>query len=211
MDQKLSRYEAGLHPYLPEGTARQVSELLAPYALRLVISEPRKTKKADYRPPQRRGRRFHQITINRDLNPYAFLITLLHELAHLQTHEHYDIKHVQPHGPEWKAFFKDLVRPFWKQDCFPGPVKDALAAYMQNPAAATCASPALTKALRAYDKHQFEVFISDLPFGGYFYWRQSRLFQRLKKQRTRYQALEVNTGHYYLFNQHALVKPYEGD
>lgn len=209
MKHALSAYEYRLQPYLPEGTAREVAALLAPYPLKLTLSRPRKTKKGDYRPPGNGRGKLHQITINKDLNPYAFLVTLLHELAHLQTHERYNIRHIKPHGAEWKACFSNLLRPFWEQSCFPQPVKAALTSYLENPAAATCSSPALTKALRAYDKHQGEVFVSDLPFKAYFYWRDTRLFQRLQKQRTRYEAVEISTGRYYRIHRHALVKPYD--
>jgi SprT protein len=204
-------FEEGLKPYLPEGTAQQVAALLAPYNLKLTITKPRKTKKGDYRPPAKRRDSLHQISINRDLNPYAFLVTLLHELAHLQTHERYHIGNIKPHGPEWKACFRALLRPFWDQKCFPEPVKEALTEYLKNPSAATCTAPALTKALRAYDAHHDQIFVSDVPFQAYFYWQETRLFQRLKKQRTRYEALEVHTGRYYRIHQHALVKPYKED
>ncbi len=206
-----TNFEEGLKPYLPEGTAQHVAALLAPYNLKLTLTKPRKTKKGDYRPPAKGHASLHQISINRDLNPYAFLVTLLHELAHLQTHERYHIGNIKPHGPEWKACFRALLRPFWDQKCFPEPVKEALTEYLKNPSAATCTAPALTKALRAYDAKHEEVFVSDVPFQAYFYWQETRLFQRLKKQRTRYEALEVHTGRYYRIHQHALVKPYNND
>lgn len=194
--------------YLPVGTSDKVAELMASYYVKLTITNPRSSKKGDYRPPIPGKRNFHKISINRDLNPYAFLVTLLHELAHLQTHELYNIKNVKPHGSEWKACFRSLLTPFLEDDCFPEPVKQALEQYLQNPSAATCSSPALTRALRAYDHHQSEVFLSEIPFHDYFYWRGKRLFQRLKKQRTRYDALELKTGRYYRIHQHALVMRY---
>lgn len=89
--------------------------------------------------------------------------------------------------------------PFQERGYFPETVSRALEAYLQNPAAATCSSPTLSRALRMYDKQQDEVFISEVPFQGYFYWQGHRLFQRLSKQRTRYNALEVDTGRYTFF------------
>lgn len=211
MPNAITIFEQRLKRYLPDGSAYRVAGLLAPYHVKLTITKPRKTKKGDYRPPDRSRSKYHRITINNDLNPYAFLVTLLHELAHLQTHELYDIRKIKPHGPEWKACFRELLRPFWDQKCFPEPVKEALKEYLKNPSAATCTAPALTKALRAYDAKHDEVFVSDVPFMAYFYWQETRLFQRLKKQRTRYEALEVHTGRYYRIHQHALVKPYNED
>lgn len=196
-----------LQPYLPAGAADEVAALLAPHTLKLIITKPRKTKKGDYRPPQKGCGIGHRITINCDLNPYAFLVTLLHELAHLEAHEQYNLANIQPHGPEWKALFRCILMPFQERGYFPETVSRALEAYLQNPAAATCSSPTLSRALRMYDKQQDEVFISEVPFQGYFYWQGHRLFQRLSKQRTRYNALEVDTGRYYRFSQQALVRP----
>ena len=199
-----------LQPYLPEGAVNDVAALLGPHAVTIIITKPRKTKKGDYRPPRATRTAQHRISINQDLNPYAFLVTLLHEIAHLQAHEQYGLANIQPHGLEWKGIFRRILSPFCDNGYFPEPVREALENYLQNPAAATCSSPVLSRALRSYDRQQNEVFISDIPFQGCFYWQGSRLFRRLSKQRTRFDALELRTGRYYRFSQQALVKPYGG-
>ena len=53
----------------------------------------------------------HRISINGNLNKYEFLITLLHELAHLFTFEKFANK-VEPHGKEWKHFYGSLLADF---------------------------------------------------------------------------------------------------
>lgn len=196
-----------LQPFLPNGTAELVAQKLSAHALQLTITKPRNTKKGDYRPPPAHASGKHRISINEDLNPYAFLITLLHEVAHLQTHEKYNLNHIKPHGPEWKWHFRTLLKPFQDCGCFPEHLDQALTHYMQNPAAATCSSPELTRALSQYDPGKdHEAFISDIKMKGYFLWRNRR-FQRLNKQRTRYEALEVDSGRYYRFSQQARVVP----
>ena len=52
----------------------------------------------------------YQITINNDLNKYRFLITLIHEMAHLVTFK--DMPRSKPHGKEWKINFQRLMLPF---------------------------------------------------------------------------------------------------
>ena len=70
---------AALFARLPAGTATHVAELLGRLPVRLRIARPRRTKLGDHRPPGR-GWTMHRISINDDLNPYAFLTTLLHEM-----------------------------------------------------------------------------------------------------------------------------------
>ena len=61
----------------------------------------------DFKPLKKSG--WSQITINNNLNEYGFLITALHEFAHLLVYEKYKNK-VHPQGSEWKKLFK---KHFW--------------------------------------------------------------------------------------------------
>ena len=56
-----------------------------------------------------------------------FLITLLHELAHLLTFEKWANK-VSAHGKEWKAVFGQLLAQFIEHDIFPDDIKKSIAA-----------------------------------------------------------------------------------
>ena len=80
------------------------------------------------------ARPFHRITINDDLNPYAFLTTFLHELAHAATWDrHRGRRRLRPHGPEWKAEFGGILRPVVEQAVLPAAVTAALARYAPEP------------------------------------------------------------------------------
>ena len=68
--------------HLPEAALEPIIALQENYGFSLVITNPRSTKFGDYRPPQR-GSNYHRISVNGDLNPFQFLVTLLHEIAHL--------------------------------------------------------------------------------------------------------------------------------
>lgn len=77
--------------------------------IHLRITGMRASKLGDYRPhPTGNG---HQITVNHDLNPFAFLITFTHEVAHLVCYERYGHRH-EPHGREWKRHFRELLLHF---------------------------------------------------------------------------------------------------
>ena len=56
--------------------------------------------------------------IYNDLNQYAFLITYLHEVAHLITYQKHKNK-VAPHGKEWKNDFKIVLLPILNPQVFP--------------------------------------------------------------------------------------------
>ena len=46
-----------------------------------------------------------------NLNPYRFLMTLVHEVAHLVAFQKYG-RAIKPHGKEWKFTFQTLMLPF---------------------------------------------------------------------------------------------------
>ncbi|HZH96128.1 MAG TPA: hypothetical protein VEY06_09600, partial [Flavisolibacter sp.] len=84
----MSKKEApisALQQYLPPDTYEAVLHYIRHYRVHLTVARERKSILGDYR--HRHGTRTHRISVNGNLNPYAFLVTLLHELAHLLTFE----------------------------------------------------------------------------------------------------------------------------
>src|ERR1700750_1178375 len=94
-----------LQDYLPVGTYDAVIDFLNKYRVHLTVSRERKSILGDYR--HRTQADNHRISINGNLNKYAFLITLLHELAHLLTFEQFGNR-VMSHGKEWKHIYGQL-------------------------------------------------------------------------------------------------------
>ena len=84
-----------LSSFLPEGSFEEVVAYIKQYRVHLTITRKRKSVLGDYR--HAFAGKNHRITVNGDLNPYEFLITLLHELAHLLTFEQYRHR-VEAHG-----------------------------------------------------------------------------------------------------------------
>ena len=91
-----------LNDFLPPGTYKAVSEYLHFYKIHLTITRQRKSILGDYR--HQTASRNHRISINGNLNSFAFLITLLHEIAHLLAFEEYG-KKIASHGKEWKLVY----------------------------------------------------------------------------------------------------------
>src|SRR5690606_22369841 len=126
----------------PEGSFDEVSNYLLQYKVQLTITRERKTVLGDYR--NSIAGKNHRISVNGNLNPFAFLITLLHELAHLFTYERFGHR-VQAHGAEWKSEFSKLLARFLLKKIFPADIQKTLLKTLQNPAASSCADTALLR------------------------------------------------------------------
>ena len=121
-------------------------DLLDKHPCYLKIVNNRKTKHGDFR---KTPDGTYQITINYGLNPYRFLLTLIHEIAHLVTYKKHN--KVKPHGIEWKLNFQHLMLPFLKPEIIPNDLMPLLANYLKNPKASTDADVNLSLALKKYD------------------------------------------------------------
>lgn len=194
-----------LSKFLPGAAAPIIAKWITDTGCQFRISKARSTKLGDYRAPFRGGP--HKISINYDLNPYAFLMTTVHEFAHLKTWQQYKDR-VKPHGEEWKNNFKELVGPFLHLDIFPNDVLKAIVRYMENPAASSCTDVNLFRVLKTYDKPSIgRLTIDSILEGTKFYIKGGRLFQKGKKLRKRYICVELSTNKEYLFSPIAEVYP----
>jgi predicted SprT family Zn-dependent metalloprotease len=186
--------------FVPEEAVSYCGHLWKKYPFHLKITRPRKSKLGDYRYIP--NKKQHYISINCDLNRYAFLVTYIHEVAHLITFQKYG-RNASPHGKEWKAVFGHLLEPVVRRKMVPGDILNALQNYMQNPKASSCSDPILTKALGKYDRYE-KIYLSDIPRGELFTF-QERIFKRGNLRRTRYECAEVRTGKKYLISKNAEV------
>lgn len=186
-----------LRKYLPEKAAPLVATWIDHLQVELKINRPRESVLGDYRHPH--GQNGHRISINNDLNPYAFLITLVHEFAHLIAWNKFR-NQVRPHGNEWKQEFKRLMQPFFDRDIFPEKIKRAVITYLRNPGASSCTDVNLLRVLKEYDVVQHTVFVSAIPHGGFFSLKNGRKFQKLQLIRKRYHCKEIPSGKIYLFS-----------
>lgn len=192
-----------LAKYLPEEAAPLIAKWIEYFKCQFKISRNRNTKFGDYRHPH--GREGHRISVNYDLNPYAFLVTTVHEFAHLITWNEYKGQ-VKPHGLEWKRNFKQMMQPFFEMKLFPGDLHQAISSYLENPGASSCSDVNLFKALRKYDSRQI-VFIDSLAERSVFTIKDGREFTKGEKMRKRFKCIESGTGKVYLFSPLAEVYP----
>lgn len=197
----MSKSEHPLHAlteYLPENTFEAVAEYITKYKVHLTISRERKSVLGNYRNAY--SNQNHRISVNGNLNKYSFLVTLLHELAHLLTFDKFG-HCVQSHGREWKNEFGVLLADFIKRKVFPLDIESELLASLHNPGASSCAEEGLMRVLRKYDK-QREGFmlVEEVPLNGIFKTQDGRQFIKRERVRKRFRCEEVGAKKVYLFS-----------
>jgi SprT protein len=166
------------------------------------IKKDRRSKLGDYRfiPGSATP---HHISINHTLNSYSFLITYIHEVAHLHTFSKYKRK-VLPHGKEWKRSFRQLMLPLLNEGIFPPDILLPLQLYMQNPKASSCSDMALFKALQVYSVSAKPLLL-ELSTGETFVLH-GRVFEKGLTRRTRVVCRESSTGKQYSISAQAPVE-----
>ncbi|WP_421869555.1 SprT-like domain-containing protein [Marinoscillum sp.] len=188
--------------FVPAPAVGYCAKLYTYFGFEFKIKRNRQTKLGDYRySPQTKK---HTITINNDLNPYAFLVTYLHEVAHLVTFDEHGRK-AAPHGMEWKNNFKRVAKPVLNEEVFPPPVLLALNNYFKNPKAASCSDPVLYNILRGFDGPTDLIPLSKIAIGELFDF-QGKHYVKLEKKRTRSVCQAVESKRKYLISEIARVK-----
>lgn len=191
--------------FIPTEAQPQVEALLAEDNLVVKVKNERKTKHGDYRQLPN-GK--HQITVNGNLNPYRFLITLIHEIAHFEAYNKFG-RFIKPHGKEWKHTFQYLMLPFLRPEIFPMELLPLLASHFKNPKASSDTDTKLAYALKQFDEGEDKTFVFEVPIGKNFKLYNGRIFKRGNQRRKRFECVEVKTGKLYLFNPNAEVELFD--
>jgi len=187
-----------LAAFLPDESFDKVVHYLHRYKVHLTVTRERKSVLGDYRSAVH-GKN-HRITVNSNLNKYAFLITLLHELAHLLTYEHHGHR-VSAHGKEWKMIYGRMLADFVNHNIFPADIEAELKRSLTNPAAGSCAEEHLMRVLRRYDAEKENIMlVEEVPLNTLFVTKDGRVFRKGEKLRKRYRCTEVKTRLVYLFS-----------
>lgn len=204
----MAKKESPLHQlnaYLPDSSFDDVVEYLQHYKVQLTITRERASVLGDYR--NSFADKNHRISVNGNLNKYSFLITLLHELAHLLTYERFGHR-VQAHGAEWKNEFSKILSQFLSKKIFPADIHNTLLKSLQNPAASSCGDTSLLRVLHKYDtKKEGIVLLETLPAGSHFTIKNNRVFTKNETIRKRIKCMEIATGKMYLFSPVYEVAP----
>jgi len=189
--------------YLPEHAVAPCFELIKQHSVHVKIVNERRTRHGDYR---RHPDGSHQITVNGSLNPYRFLMTFIHEIAHLVAMQTYG-RHIKPHGEEWKHCFRQLMLPFLHPSIFPPTVLPLMAQHFKNPTASSDTDAHLTLALRAFDREErTHQYIHEIPNGSFFRIADGRVFQKKGLRVKRYECVEWSSGRSFVFHANAPVE-----
>lgn len=189
---------------VPQAAADYCIDLWKIYDFTFNFKGNRKTKLGDFR-IDRTGKKV-SISVNGTLNPYAFLLTYIHEVAHLTTWRQHG-RAIKPHGAEWQAQFRLLMLPLLTQEVFPAEILRPLQKYMQAPAASTASCQPLWIALRSFDQHEAEnaLYLGQLANGDKFVF-SATVYQKVEMRRTRALCQNLSNGRRYLISTVAKVE-----
>jgi hypothetical protein len=187
--------EKVLNDKLPGVPLASIIRLAADYPFNLKVVRSRTSKSGDFRAPHNGNPA--RITVNGDLNQYAFLITTVHELAHHVVETHCNVslhkRRHKPHGTEWKTAFRELMTPFMFPHIIPPDILFPLAAYLRNPKASSSGDQDLMRAIRQHDKNHDQLNLEDLPYDALFRIHNGMVFRKKEKLRTRFTCIHLQT------------------
>lgn len=151
-----------LSSYLPASAADMVMAMIQHSSVLIRVVPPRKTLLGSFKPAV--GARKHVITVNADLNPYQFLVVLLHEWAHYVQWQQCKEK---GHGAGWKTCYAHLLLQYVNSAEFPHDLCEAIVRYTGHIKSTECADMDLCRLFQKYDnmiqKQQSLFFLADIP------------------------------------------------
>ncbi len=193
-----------LNNYVPENSLPILQKWFSQRPFELRITKKRSTKFGDFRASTKQDP--NRISVNSNLNPYAFLITLTHEFAHLLVWNKYQHT-VKAHGAEWKNEFATLMNVLLKKNIFPNHIETVLLKHLKNPPASSARDINLINELKKYDAPSNSVQLLELTEGTIFSLNNKKTFVKGEKRRTRYLCKEISTKKEYLIHGVAEVEP----
>jgi SprT protein len=196
----------GLKPFLPENSLDPVMAWLGGRSVFVRITRDRRTKLGDYRPPVKDS--VHRISVNGTLNPYEFLITLTHEIAHMAVWEKYG-RRAQPHGKAWKAQFSQMLASLLEKGLFPPDMEALVHRQVTHPRANSHGHSDLVRLLHENSPEQPGKFLEDLPAGAVFILPGGRKFRKQEKLRKWYRCQSLDNKKIYRISPVARVTPFE--
>jgi hypothetical protein len=189
---------------LLEGSADLVNSWLLESPVPVILSKNRSSKHGDFRVP-RKGRPAY-ITINHDLHPVEFIITLAHEIAHYRNWKLHG-RRARPHGPEWREQFRSMLVELLKAGLLNRETSLAIADhYFKRKLIGSGTSEGLNRALGKTVEIPGVVHVSDLPEGAKFTLRSGKTFIKGRKLRKRYQCRDMVSSRIYSVHPLAEVK-----
>jgi hypothetical protein len=204
------------YAFIPENSSGYILDWFRSNPVQFRISKARSSKFGDYQPPVKKFPA--RISVNRNLNRFDFLITLVHEMAHHEVWTessalvpgfgiHRRKRRPRPHGEEWETHYRRLMEPLMKEFIFPTEVLHHLVSHFNNPRSSLKSNEHLIVALKKYDVPDNAVFIESLAYDAVFTLPTGRKFRKREKLRKRYRCMCLDNGKIYLFSPMARVMP----
>jgi hypothetical protein len=205
-----------LQSHIPENSIEYIVEWFRENDVHFRVSKARSSKFGDYRGPV--NNRPARISVNRNLNPYDFLLTLVHEMAHHEVCRGSSgyvsgyrfsgrRNRTGPHGAKWKSRYCVLMEPLLNDTVFPDDLLSAVVNYFENPRSSAKMNNLLVAALKKYDVPDGSVYIDLIPFDAVFSLPGGRRFRKVEKLRKRYRCICLENRKTYLFSPMARVFP----
>ncbi|MDR1181603.1 MAG: SprT-like domain-containing protein [Bacteroidales bacterium] len=192
-----------LQSYIPLESVDEICDTFALYPIKIRVVKPRKRVQGSYRRPKPSAE-YHLITINSDLNRYTFLITLLHEIAHLQAWEN---NKTLTHGKDWRLCFIALIKQYLSLDVFPQDVHYALEKHLENIKSSDFQDIFLSKTLQKYDAKPSTILdlilLEDVPENAVFLYAGKKM-EKQSLLRKYYLCRDLKTNK--LYRCHPLMK-----
>jgi hypothetical protein len=202
---KVAQYHQVLGKYLPAEYVSYVVDLLLEHPVQFRVAKPRKTKLGDFR-AERTG--LPKITVNGDLNQYSFLVTTIHEFAHLVTFNEYGPR-VKPHGTEWQNTYSKMLYPVVQAGHLPEDVANAIERSLLNVKASSCTDQNLHRVLMKYDRPKDGFVVLETLANGEEFELNGKPYQKGNLRRTRYVCENTDNHRKYLISALAQVKKIE--
>ncbi len=202
----IDSFKRSLGKYVPAEAVEPLFGFMAQHKVHLHITRERFSKLGDYRWPQG-SHRFHEISVNGNLNPFHFLMVLLHEMAHLNTWLQHG-NSIQPHGREWQAQYAALIMQY--RGIFPAEMQPLLTAYAARIPLSRTLDKQIDAQLRHYDdgySPATDISLNSLAPGTRFHIaaRPDHHFIAVEKRRTRWICRCREDGRQYLVSGTAQV------
>ncbi|MFH0760823.1 MAG: hypothetical protein V2A67_04910 [Bacteroidota bacterium] len=180
---------------LVPGSEKLVEQWLDGAQIRLKLSRSRATKHGDFRFP--RNGLPAMITLNRDMHPVEFMITLSHELAHYRAWKKYG-RSIRPHGEQWKHEFRWMLKELIESGVLKSEVSRAVyQCYFKRERIGSSAAEPILRVLGKTGEYSGFKRVADVPEGTAFRLKNGKVLVKGKKLRSRFRCRDPKSGRDY--------------
>ena len=147
------------------------------------------------------------ISINKQANSYRFMLTLMHEMAHLKTYNEFGFK-VKPHGAEWKNNYRQMMQLFHIQALFQDTeaLQQLFMEELRQPKACAGVKIDREKILNSFDEGNDLPLLEELAINSLFVFR-GKQYRKIQNRRTRVLCLRLDSQKQYTINKASKVRP----